>query len=139
MHDAAFAPATGCPALSAERGQLLLQGAKRLQARSNFAKLCIDDPVHIAAIPTRLSEKSEQQPDIGDRHVERPAVPDECQSFQVPVAISAITIRFAFCVQKKAHALVVTNGLDVHARGAAKFPDPHEVILALDPVAAPGS
>lgn len=138
MQDSALAAAFWEVALGAQGGELLFQSAKRLEAGARAVELCIDGAIDCAAVSSRFGHEIEQQPDVGQRHIQRPAVPDEREPFKLALAVDSISVRQPARLRQQLDALVVANGLQIHAGSAGKIADFHARIVALDPVAATG-
>lgn len=92
MQDAALSGDMPCLAARPQRDELLLQRAHGLEPRPRPRQLIVDQPVDVAAVGIRMSDEIEQPLDLGQRHVERPAVPDKGQPLQVRGAIGAVAV-----------------------------------------------
>src|SRR6218665_1791361 len=72
-------------AASAQSGQLPLQGAPGFQARPG--QLCVYQSVDVAAVGARLCGEVQQSLHVGQRNVQRPAMADERQAFEMRLGI----------------------------------------------------
>ena len=77
MQDAAFARAAMLVALGAQGNQLPFQRLYAAQALADTAELIVDQLVDVAAIGLQMRDEIEQSLDVGQRHVEFAAMPDE--------------------------------------------------------------
>lgn len=92
LQDAALGGDMPCLAARPQRDELLLQRAHGLEPRPRPRQLIVDQPVDVAAVGIRMSDEIEQPLDLGQRHIERPAVADKGQPLQVRGAISAVAV-----------------------------------------------
>src|SRR5690606_23662855 len=83
VQDPAFAAPVVAATLLAQRGELALEGLQARQAGPYPAQLCIDQAVDAGTIDVGSVDESQQAPDLVERHVEGPAVPDECKPFEL--------------------------------------------------------
>src|SRR6218665_3944000 len=74
-------------AASAQSGQLPLQGAHAFQARPGPGQLCVYQSVDVAAVGARLCDEVQQSLHVGQRNVQRPAMADERQAFEMWLGI----------------------------------------------------
>src|SRR6218665_3862099 len=74
-------------AASAQSGQLPLQRAHAFQARPGPGQLCVYQSVDVAAVGARLCGEVQQSLHVGQRNVQRPAMADERQAFEMRLGI----------------------------------------------------
>src|SRR6218665_2678008 len=74
-------------AAGAQSGQLPLQGAHAFQARPGPGQLCVYQTVDVAAVGARLCDEVQQSLHVGQRNVQRPAMADERQAFEMRLGI----------------------------------------------------
>lgn len=85
----------------------------------------IQEFIDLAAVLIRHLAEAKQRSNFFQRHVERPAVPDEGQPLQMGRRIGAITVGRAGRRRQQLRLLVVTDGFDIHPGGLAEFSDAH--------------
>jgi hypothetical protein len=73
-----------------------------------------------------MGDEIQQPPDLGERHVERPAMPDEGQPFQVCHAIRAVAVERTSRRRQQPGSLVIADGFAIHSGCPAKFSDAHD-------------
>ena len=88
-------------------------------------QLFVDQQVHVAAVGIGCIHKTQQAVDLCQRHVQRPAMADEGQAFQMTLLVVAVAVVASCRLGQQPLLLVVANGFDVHAGGAGQFLDLH--------------
>jgi len=87
--------------------------------------LCIDQAIDVAAIAVRMGDEIEKALDVRERNIQRAAMADEGQGFDVRRSIGAITVVLAGGGWQQSDFFVVPDGLNVDSGGFAQFANAH--------------
>jgi hypothetical protein len=85
-----------------------------LARRALTRKLLVNQGVHVSAFEFGPCHELEQPLDVRERHVQRPAMPDERQPREMVRAVGAIAIRFPARRRQEARCLAIADGLDIN-------------------------
>ncbi|AEG92262.1 hypothetical protein Rta_11760 [Ramlibacter tataouinensis TTB310] len=107
--------------------QLVLQRLQALQPGAHPRQLGLHQRVHVVALAV---QRLQQPLDVGQRHVQRPAVAHEGQPLQLGRAVVAVAVGLARGLGQQAGFLVIADGVHVHAGGAGQVTDLHGAMLA---------
>ena len=134
LQHAAVGNAMAGPALRVQTRDLRLQFSQRRQLGAHAPEMRMDHRIDLRAIRHGVARERDHSPNVGERHVERPAMPDELQPLEVRGTECPVSGRSAGRRVDEAFLLVEADGLHVDASVPGEFSDSH----GLDSVAARG-
>jgi hypothetical protein len=105
--------------------ELSLESPKLLDPTHHVPDVLVQECVDVSAIRSRCIAQTQQNPDLLQRHVQAPAVPDELQQVDVPRPIYAVVAVGAPRLRQQTFPLVIPNGLDLGARHLGQLADAH--------------
>lgn len=105
--------------------QLLLQRPHALEACPHSGQLLVHQQIHFAKVILWRIQIAQKLMNIGQWHVQHPAVANEGQALQMGRFVVAVTVVAPRRLGQKTPLFVVAKGFNIHARGAGKILDLH--------------
>ena len=123
--DAAIARFVSALALCLQMQQLLLERLQLMDAGMDTGQMCLDQVVGVFAGHVRIVGEFAQTLRVGERHVERAAVANEAQRFQMVFAVGAVARVGPRRGRQEAGTLVIADRFDIGTRRPGQFSDFH--------------
>lgn len=115
-----------CLAQLTQTFELRLQLPQFTDSLCDMTYVVIQQHIDFAAVLRRCVLKTQQNADLGKRHVQAAAMPDERQTLDMGVVVNSVIALCSGGLRQQTFALVVANGFDLCVGGAGQFPDFHD-------------